>query len=52
MFSFAMPEKLTDLGSYARTRGTLNGVSYKSVCREVIGPIQMGQIRRLIGFYF
>ncbi len=47
-----MPEDLKDLDSYAKTRGTAYGVSFESVCREVMGPVQMGQLRRLIGFTF
>ncbi len=52
LFNFAMPEDLKDLDSYAKTRGTAYGVSFESVCREVMGPVQMGQLRRLIGFTF
>jgi len=52
LFNFAMPDDLKDLDSYAKTRGTPYGVSYESVCREVMGPVQMGQLRRLIGFSF
>jgi len=52
LFNFAMPEDLKDLDSYAKTRGTAYGVSFESVCREVMGPVQMGKLRRLIGFTF
>ena len=52
LFNFAMPEDLADLDSYAKTRGTAYGVSFETVCREVMGPVQMGQLRRLIGFTF
>ena len=52
LFNFAMPEDLKDLDSYAKTRGTAYGVSFESVCQEVMGPIQARQLRKLIGFTF
>lgn len=52
LFNFAMPEDLTDLDRYAKTRGSAYGVSFENICREVMGPIQMGQLRKLIGFTF
>lgn len=52
LFNFAMPEDFRDLDSYARTRGTPYGVGFETVCREVMGPVQMRQLRRLIGFTF
>ncbi len=52
LFNFAMPDDLKDLDSYARTRGTPYGVGFETVCREVMGPVQMGQLRKLIGFTF
>ena len=52
LFNFAMPEDWKDLDSYAKTRGTAYGVSFESVCREVMGPLQREQLRRLIGFTF
>ena len=52
LFNFAMPEDFKDLDSYARTRGTPYGISFETVCREVMGPVQMGQLRMLIGFTF
>lgn len=52
LFNFAMPDDLKDLDSYARTRGTPYGISFETVCREVMGPAQMGQLRKLIGFTF
>ena len=52
LFNFAMPEDFKDLDSYARTRGTPYGISFETVCREVMGPVQMGQLRKLIGFTF
>lgn len=52
LFNFAMPDDFKDLDSYAKTRGTPYGVSFESICREVMGPVQAGQLRRLIGFTF
>lgn len=52
LFNFAMPEDFRDLDSYAKTRGTAYGISFESVCREVMGPVQTRQLRRLIGFTF
>lgn len=52
LFNFAMPEDLKDLDGYAKTRGTAYGISFETVCREVLGPVQMRQLRRLIGFAF
>ena len=47
-----MPEDFKDLDSYARTRGTPYGVGFETVCREVMGQVQMRQLRKLIGFTF
>lgn len=52
LFNFAMPEDFQDLDSYAKTRGTAYGVSFESVCQEVMGPLQVRQLRKLIGFTF
>lgn len=52
LFNFAMPEDFQDLDSYAKTRGTAYGISFESVCQEVMGPIQARQLRKLIGFTF
>lgn len=52
LFNFAMPEEFQDLDSYAKTRGTAYGVSFESVCQEVMGPVQTRQLRNLIGFTF
>lgn len=52
LFNFAMPEDLADLDRYAKTRGSAYGVSFENICREVMGPVQMGQLRKLIGFTF
>lgn len=52
LFTFAMPGDLKDLDSYARIRGTPYGVTFETVCREVLGPIQVRQLRELVGFTF
>ena len=52
LFNFAMPDDFKDLDRYAKTRGTAHGVSFESVCQEVMGPVQARQLRRLIGFTF
>ena len=52
LFNFAMPDDFKDLDSYAKTRGTPYGVSFESICREVMGPVQARQLRRLIGVTF
>ena len=40
LFNFAMPEDFNNLSEYARTRSTPYGVSFESVCQEVIGKKQ------------
>ena len=52
LFNFAMPEDFQDLDAYAKTRGTAYGVSFESVCQEVMGPVQVRQLRKLISFTF
>ena len=52
LFNFAMPEDFQDLDAYAKTRGTAYGVSFESVCQAVMGPVQVRQLRKLIGFTF
>ena len=52
LFNFAMPDDIKNLSDYAKTRTTPYGVSFESVCREVIGKKQIAQLRKLIGFQF
>lgn len=53
LFSFAMPDDLTDLDEYAKTRfPAYPDVSFESVFTEVCGKEQAAQLRRLIGFTF
>lgn len=52
LFNFAMPEDIKDIDEYAKTRTTPYGVSFETVCSEVIGKTQLMQLRKLIGFKF
>lgn len=52
LFNLAMPEDYEHLSAYARTRSNPYGISYESICREIIGPVQREQLRKLIGFHF
>ena len=52
LFNYAMPEDYEDLESYAETRSNPYGVSYEVICREVMGPVQREQLKRMIGFRF
>lgn len=47
-----MDEDIKDLDAYAKTRSNPYGVSYESICAEVIGAKQKNQLRKLIGFRF
>ncbi len=52
LFNFAMPDDFTNIGEYAKTRTTPYGVSFESICQEVIGKKQTSQLRKLLGFKF
>ncbi|MCQ2463803.1 MAG: XRE family transcriptional regulator [Clostridia bacterium] len=52
LFNYAMPEDFTNLSEYAKTRSTPYGVSFESICQEVIGRKQTAQLRKLLGFKF
>ena len=52
LFNFAMDDDFKDLKSYAKTRSNPYGVSFESICKEVIGVKQRAQLRRLIDFKF
>lgn len=52
LFNFAMPEDFNNIDEYAKTRSTPYGVSFESICTEVIGKKQTAQLRRLLGFKF
>lgn len=52
LFNFAMPKDFENLSEYAKTRTTPYGVSFESVCMEVMGKKQAAQLRKLLGFKF
>ena len=52
LFNYAMPDDFKNLDSYAKTRSNPYGVSYESICKEVMGAKQKAQLRRLIDFRF
>ena len=52
LFNYAMPEDFANLSEYAKTRANPYGVSYETICREVMGARQRAELRRLIGFKF
>ena len=52
LFNYAMPEDFANIHEYAQTRTNPYGLSFENVCREVMGPRQRSQLRRLIGFSF
>ena len=52
LFNFAMPNDFEDIAKYAQTRTTPYGVSFESICQEVIGKKQAAQLRKLLGFKF
>ena len=52
LFNMAMPDDFDNLNEYAKTRSTPYGVSFESICKEVIGKKQTAQLRKLLGFKF
>lgn len=52
LFNYAMDNDIKDLDAYAKTRSNPYGVSYESVCAEIMGSKQKNQLRKLIGFKF
>ncbi len=52
LFNMAMPNDFDNLARYAKTRSTPYGVSFESICKEVMGKKQTGQLRKLVGFKF
>ena len=52
LFNFATPNDFTNIEDYAKTRTTPYGVSFESVCQEVISKKQASQLRKLLGFKF
>ena len=52
LFNYAMDNDIADLQNYAKTRSNPYGVSYESICAEVMGTKQKNQLRKLIDFKF
>ena len=52
LFNYAMDNDIKDLDAYAKTRSNPYGVSYESICAEVMGTKQKNQLRKLIDFKF
>lgn len=52
LFNMAMPNDFNNLSEYAKTRSTPYGVSFESICTEVLGKKQAAQLRKLLGFKF
>ena len=52
LFNYAMDNDIKDLENYAKTRCNPYGVSYESICAEVMGTKQKNQLRKLIDFKF
>lgn len=52
LFNLAMEDDIANLSEYAKTRANPYGISYESICRDVMGPKQRTQLRRMIGFRF
>jgi len=53
LFNFAMPNEISDLVRYAKTRAPFyDDTTFEGICRSVMGKPQIAQLRRLIGFTF
>jgi len=52
LFSEAMPEYYKNIGEYAKTRTNPYGVSYDTICKEIMGDRQRRNLRKLIDFTF
>ena len=52
LFNYAMEDDIKNLDAYAKTRSNPYGVTYESICAEVMGTKQKNQLRKLIGFRF
>ena len=52
LFNYAALSDFKNIDEYAKTRSTPYGVSFESICSEVIGKKQLMQLRKLIGFKF
>lgn len=52
LFNYALDGDIKNLDAYAKTRSNPYGVSYVSICAEVMGTKQKNQLRKLIDFKF
>ena len=52
LFNYAMNDEIDNLQEYAQTRTNPYDISYETICREVMGKKQRGQLKQLIGFRF
>ncbi len=52
LFSEAMPSYFDNIKEYANTRTNPYGVSYDTICKEIMGNRQRNNLRKLIGFSF
>lgn len=52
LFNFAMKDDFKNLKKYAKSRSNPYGVTFESICKEIMGAKQKAQLRRLIGFKF
>ena len=52
LFSEAMPEYFKNIGEYAKTRTNPYGVSYDTICKEIMGDRQRRNLRKLMDFSF
>lgn len=52
LFNYAMPEDIENLAEYAKSRSNPYGIPYETICREVMGPVQRKQLRRILNFGF
>ena len=52
LFSEAMPDRFGNIGEYAKTRTNPYGVSYDTICREIMGDRQRRKLRKLLDFTF
>lgn len=52
LFSEAMPDYFKNIGEYAKTRTNPYGVSYDTICKEIMGDRQRRNLRKLMDFTF
>ena len=52
LFNYALDGDIKNLDAYAKTRSNPYGVSYESICAEVMGTKQKNQLLKLIDFKF